>query len=290
MAYTPYYSGGWQSGEEGGTPITPAALNNIENGIGTLDTTHNVLTYTSVTQLNLTAGSATILGAYNAMSDNSVLYAHSSDFSTSELPSSAGSDRAGIVAIIKRQNTRTYVAFWAKYAAGRDYRMYQGATAYNNQDNNAPTGNWIQMAMATPVIYSVRGQFVLSATTGTTVGYGKATVTIIGAIVTVVFTAKVITAGTSNDVTDIGIQVSTLRSLNTSIPEFTVGNGGVVNYFNASGALDVPREGYAGEGVVNTNGNYWAFGRIYSDGLKELSDVSYTAGQYITGTLYGTLN
>ena len=34
MAYTPYYSGGWQSGEEGGTPITPAALNNMEDGIG----------------------------------------------------------------------------------------------------------------------------------------------------------------------------------------------------------------------------------------------------------------
>jgi hypothetical protein len=33
MAYTPYYSGGWQSGEEGGTPITPAALNNMETGI-----------------------------------------------------------------------------------------------------------------------------------------------------------------------------------------------------------------------------------------------------------------
>lgn len=33
MAYTPYYPGGWQSGEQGGTPITPAALNNMENGI-----------------------------------------------------------------------------------------------------------------------------------------------------------------------------------------------------------------------------------------------------------------
>lgn len=32
--YTPYYGGGWQSGESGGTPITPAALNNMENGIG----------------------------------------------------------------------------------------------------------------------------------------------------------------------------------------------------------------------------------------------------------------
>ncbi len=33
MAYTPYYSGGWQSGEEGDTPITPAALNHMEDGI-----------------------------------------------------------------------------------------------------------------------------------------------------------------------------------------------------------------------------------------------------------------
>ena len=33
MAYTPYYPGGWQSGSEGGTPITPPALNNMENGI-----------------------------------------------------------------------------------------------------------------------------------------------------------------------------------------------------------------------------------------------------------------
>lgn len=39
MAYTPYYPGGWQSGESGGTPITPAALNNIEDGIGAASNT-----------------------------------------------------------------------------------------------------------------------------------------------------------------------------------------------------------------------------------------------------------
>jgi hypothetical protein len=33
MAYTPYYSGGWQSGEEGNTPITPDALNHMDTGI-----------------------------------------------------------------------------------------------------------------------------------------------------------------------------------------------------------------------------------------------------------------
>lgn len=34
MAYNPYYTGGWQSGEEGNTPITPDALNHMDTGIG----------------------------------------------------------------------------------------------------------------------------------------------------------------------------------------------------------------------------------------------------------------
>lgn len=33
MAYSKYYPNGWQSGEAGGTPITPDALNHMENGI-----------------------------------------------------------------------------------------------------------------------------------------------------------------------------------------------------------------------------------------------------------------
>lgn len=33
MSYQKNYPNGWQSGEAGGTPITPAALDNIENGI-----------------------------------------------------------------------------------------------------------------------------------------------------------------------------------------------------------------------------------------------------------------
>lgn len=35
MSYTPYYDTKWQSGEEGKTPITPASLNWMENGIAT---------------------------------------------------------------------------------------------------------------------------------------------------------------------------------------------------------------------------------------------------------------
>jgi hypothetical protein len=40
-SYNPYYSGGWQSGEEGGTPITPDALNHMDEGIaGAYDTVY----------------------------------------------------------------------------------------------------------------------------------------------------------------------------------------------------------------------------------------------------------
>ena len=33
MSYQPYYTNKWQSGEAGATPITPAALNYMEQGI-----------------------------------------------------------------------------------------------------------------------------------------------------------------------------------------------------------------------------------------------------------------
>lgn len=33
MSYKPYYEGGWQSGESGGTPITPEALTHMDDGI-----------------------------------------------------------------------------------------------------------------------------------------------------------------------------------------------------------------------------------------------------------------
>jgi hypothetical protein len=33
VSYTPYYPSGWLSGETGKTPITPEALNHMEQGI-----------------------------------------------------------------------------------------------------------------------------------------------------------------------------------------------------------------------------------------------------------------
>lgn len=47
MAYTPST---WADGEAGGTPITAAALNKIENGVGAADTAANTApTWASVT-------------------------------------------------------------------------------------------------------------------------------------------------------------------------------------------------------------------------------------------------
>jgi hypothetical protein len=60
--YTPYYSGGWQSGESGGTPITPAALNNMENGISaaltTVDVVNNLTSTTTNKPLSAAQGKA----------------------------------------------------------------------------------------------------------------------------------------------------------------------------------------------------------------------------------------
>lgn len=99
----------------------------------------NLKTYTSVTQLGLTAQSATILSAYNALPDGSALYAQSEDFANGATPSN------GLVEIVKRQNARVYIAFYSKNAQTHDFRMYEGPSEYNGQSANAPTGNWVQM-------------------------------------------------------------------------------------------------------------------------------------------------
>lgn len=141
-------------------------------------------------------------------------------------------------------------------------------------------------------LYSVRGNIVKSASTGTAVGYGKAVVYIVGKTVVVEFEAKITTAGTLSGVYDIGIQVANLRTINSGIPAFTVSNGGIIHYYKDDGAMDTRMEGYAGEATLNTSENRWAFGRLYdtSGSIGAWADNNYSAGKIITGTLYGVLN
>ena len=104
--------------------------------------------YNNVGALGLTAGSATILAAFNAMPDNSMLVTEGAQFASSELPNS---NQTGVVEIIRRNNARTHIHFYGK-VAGNDWRMYEGATAYNNNESNAPTGDWVRVYDATSFV------------------------------------------------------------------------------------------------------------------------------------------
>ena len=86
MAYTPYYSEGWKSGEEGGTPITPAALNNMEAGIEAANNVGDPVTVShGGTGATTAAGARTNLGitpanigaaglaARNVFTDNQII-------------------------------------------------------------------------------------------------------------------------------------------------------------------------------------------------------------------------
>jgi len=141
-------------------------------------------------------------------------------------------------------------------------------------------------------MYSLRGNIVNSGSTGTTVGYGKALVALFGQTVKVEFEAKITTAGTLNNVYDIGIGVADLRTLNSDIPSFKVLDGGIIHYFTSAGALSTSMEGYAGEANLSTTINRWNFGRLYntSGGVGQWPDGNFTAGMIVTGSLYGKLD
>lgn len=70
MSYQKYYPNGWQSGEAGGTPITPEALSHIENGIlnsapaGYVSGDYDIRNYASLDAL--------ISSIYTAMPNRSV--------------------------------------------------------------------------------------------------------------------------------------------------------------------------------------------------------------------------
>lgn len=146
-------------------------------------------------------------------------------------------------------------------------------------------------ALASTRMWSVRGNIVKSASTGTAIGYGKALVYIVGMTVVVEFEAKIVTAGTVSDVYDVGIEVANLQSINSNIPDFNVVNGGIIHYYKADGTIDTSMEGYAGEATINTAGNRWAFARLYntSGSIGAWADNNFTVGKTITGTVYGTL-
>lgn len=92
--------------------------------------THNLQTYTLVTQLGLTQGSATLAGAYSAMPNKSMLIADAAQFLSTELPSTTGA-----VEIFKATSSGSRGWIYYHEKTGADYRMGLNAS-------NLPDGVW----------------------------------------------------------------------------------------------------------------------------------------------------
>lgn len=87
--------------------------------------------YDSVEDLGLISGSATVAGAWSAMSDGSILICQASEFSSTETP-----NPYGIIEIIRFNTSRGKILFYGKELPDGDYRMYLV--------DNAPSGTWVK--------------------------------------------------------------------------------------------------------------------------------------------------
>lgn len=102
------------------------------NAIGTEDVKYKI--YNSVTDLGLTAGSATIAGAFSALASDEILICPASEFSSTERPMPQYS--AGLVEMIHLLNGACSILFYGDTSGYGDYRMF-------TDGNGVPTGAWI---------------------------------------------------------------------------------------------------------------------------------------------------
>lgn len=130
---------------------TPAAI----GAVSTADVQFKL--YNSVTDLGLTAGSATIAGAFASMSNYTILYAHGTEFASGELPSGF----YGYVWIVKGVNIhRSSIEAKGSTAAFGDWRMFLDS-------NGVPTGTWQQVGLRKSVTYTAWESLATVRTDGT---------------------------------------------------------------------------------------------------------------------------
>lgn len=102
-------------------------------------------TYDRVEQLGLTDGSATILDVFNAMPASSIFIGVGQSFENSELPILGATSRQQTIEIIiikPYEPTRSTIT--ARSKNGRhEWRMGLYGTAYNSNNSNKPSGEWI---------------------------------------------------------------------------------------------------------------------------------------------------
>lgn len=107
------------------------------NGIGADGDGDVPATVGSVTDLGLTAGSATIAGAYSALQAKQMLVCPASDFTTTELPLLSGNRLTdGTIEIVKGDGTDGWIEFHGRLVSVGTYRMY-----FDSSD--VPTGKWL---------------------------------------------------------------------------------------------------------------------------------------------------
>ena len=87
--------------------------------------------YKSVTELGLSTGTATLAGAWDAMSDGDALIADASEFATNQLPMDGST--CGYVEMIRSTNTRGRILYISKDVL--DYRMFMAT-------GGGPSGVW----------------------------------------------------------------------------------------------------------------------------------------------------
>ena len=125
---------------------TPVGSFSVTDGEGAVSLVNGIapdgdgdvpITISSVADLGLTIGSATVAGVYAALTDKQAYIGPASDFTSTELPFINGSRlNDGTIEIVKGDGTDGWIEFHGRLASVGDYRMY-----FSSSD--VPTGKWL---------------------------------------------------------------------------------------------------------------------------------------------------
>ena len=110
-----------------------------------------ITVYTSVTDLSLTIGSATISGIWSAMSSQSMLLCYISDLASGERPTSSG-----ILQVYKKANIDGYILAFGREYSKCDYRMFLNSYG-------VPDGTWIRICGETTGDFVRNGNYTTAA-------------------------------------------------------------------------------------------------------------------------------
>ena len=119
-------------------------------------------------------------------------------------------------------------------------------------------------------------------------GYGTAIFKQIGSNqAQIIFCVKIATAGTAGKFS-YGLNRDLLKNKDSAIPTITPSNGGILLYFDSSGAYS-GNNGYAG--IAIASGQFWAPARIFTTNNDAgiWSEEAFPVNSVIAGIVYGKI-